>query len=456
MKSLIEKCLNKIPSEYGEIHIEKKNLLSLQLSNGHVESISKKEILQGNIRILHKGYWGFVSFNSLDDLDPYLRIAIKNSEDMAVFSKQKRRIKSHPRIKKEYVSKFKIDPLKIPLHEKYKTLIHYDKILQGFKKIVNRKLNYIERKEEIYYGNTEGSLVSQEKIFTGFSGSAIAKEGDNIQMGRDSWGGYIGYEIIPNHEEGIEHIGKNAEALLQAKMVNSGHYDVVLDPRLAGVFAHEAFGHLSEADFVYENKELMDIMQLGKKFGIENLNIIDEGNIEGESGNIYLDDEGVLPQKTYLIKEGILHSRLHSRETASTMKEELTGNARAIDPSFQPIVRMTNTYIDKGNHTFEEIIHSIENGIYAVDYIGGQTNLEMFTFSAGRAYHIQNGKIKDMYKNVVLTGNVFKTLFDIEMIGNDLVLFGGLGGCGKGGQSPLPVSTGGPHIKIKNILIGGV
>ncbi|MDD5066963.1 MAG: TldD/PmbA family protein, partial [bacterium] len=215
-------------------------------------------------------------------------------------------------------------------------------------------------------------------------------------------------------------------------------------------------GHLSEADCLYENKELLNIMKLGKPFGIKDLNIIDEGFIPGEAGSIFMDDEGVLPGKTYLIRNGILNSRLHSRETACKMNEALTGNARALDTSFQPIVRMTNTYIDKGPYSFRQILDSVEDGVYALDYNGGQTNLEMFTFSAGRAYRIQNGKIKDIFKNVTLSGNVFETLFNIEMIGDDLKFHGGLGGCGKGGQSPLPVSTGAPHVKVKNILIGGV
>ena len=229
-----------------------------------------------------------------------------------------------------------------------------------------------------------------------------------------------------------------------------------MNPRLSGVFAHEAFGHLSESDFVFENKDMMKIMTLGKKFGIEDLNIIDDGSMPDEAGSLFIDDEGVLPHKTYLIKDGILNSRLHSRETAYEMHEELTGNARAITPKFQPIVRMTNTYIENGKYSFQQILDSTPDGIYAIDYVGGQTNLEMFTFSSGRAYRIKDGKIKDIYKNVVLTGNVFETLFNIEMIGNDLKINGGLGGCGKGGQSPLPVSDGGPHIKIKNVLIGGI
>jgi TldD protein len=136
------------------------------------------------------------------------------------------------------------------------------------------------------------------------------------------------------------------------------------------------------------------------------------------------------------------------------MDEKVTGNARAISYLHPPIVRMTNTYIEPTATTLEEMLSGIKEGIYAKDWYGGTTSLEMFTFSAGEAYMIRNGKIEELLKPVVLSGNVFTTLNNIDAIGNDLDMNEG-GGCGKGGQSPLPVSNGSPHIRIQNCLIGG-
>ena len=147
--------------------------------------------------------------------------------------------------------------------------------------------------------------------------------------------------------------------------------------------------------------------------------------------------------------------RLHSRETAGIMGEEPTGNARALSYDSEPIVRMTNTYIDKGNSTFQDMISDIELGIYAVDSLGGQTELEMFTFSAGYAYMIRNGKVAELVRDVVLTGNVFETLENISMIGDKVEWPRSGGGCGKGDQSPLTVGIGSPHIRIRNVIIGG-
>ncbi|MBT4482216.1 MAG: TldD/PmbA family protein, partial [Candidatus Latescibacteria bacterium] len=140
--------------------------------------------------------------------------------------------------------------------------------------------------------------------------------------------------------------------------------------------------------------------------------------------------------------------------TAGRISELPTGNARAINFAYQPIVRMTNTFIENGVSSLEQMLDGITNGIYACEYIGGMTDLERFTFSSKYAYKIENGRITTPLRDVILSGNVFETLQNITMIGNDLRLFSGLGGCGKGGQVPLPVSLGSPHIRIENVLVG--
>ena len=232
-------------------------------------------------------------------------------------------------------------------------------------------------------------------------------------------------------------------------------HTVILDPKLAGVFAHEAFGHLSEADHVYENPRLREIMQPGRRFGPDSLQVIDDGSMVGEGGFIAYDDEGVPSGRTSLIRDGVLVGRLHNRETAARMDEAPTGNARAISHDHPPIVRMTNTYMEPREWTFERMLEDTEEGIYAIGMLGGQTDMEMFTFSAEEAYRIRGGKLAERLREVVLTGTVFKTLANIDAVGNDLRMHGGLGGCGKAGQAPLRVADGGPHVRIRNVVIGG-
>jgi TldD protein len=151
----------------------------------------------------------------------------------------------------------------------------------------------------------------------------------------------------------------------------------------------------------------------------------------------------------------VLVGRLHNRETAAKMGEPPTGNARALSYRHPPIVRMTNTAIAPGSTSFEDMIADIELGVYACDAYGGQTELENFSFSSGYAYMIRNGEIAEMVKDVILAGNLFETLMSIDAIGSDFEWTKTGGGCGKGGQSGLPVAMGAPHIRIQNVVIGG-
>jgi TldD protein len=173
------------------------------------------------------------------------------------------------------------------------------------------------------------------------------------------------------------------------------------------------------------------------------------------AGSYRYDDEGTPGRRTYLIQDGILTRRLHSRETAAKMGEPPTGNARALNHEHPPIVRMSNTYIEPRNWSLEALLADTGEGLYARGALGGQTNMEMFTFSAEEAFHIRDGRLAERVREVVLTGNVFETLANIDAIGNDLTFLGGLGGCGKDGQGPLRVATGSPHIRIRHCLVGG-
>jgi len=250
-------------------------------------------------------------------------------------------------------------------------------------------------------------------------------------------------------------VAKRAVDLLKAEPVDAGRYDVIIDPLLAGVFVHEAFGHLSEADAFAENERLRDMMAIGAHFGSDELSIIDDATMEGERGTFAYDDEGVAGDRTELVRNGVLVNHLHNRQTAGRMNEAPTGNGRALSYRFPPIVRMTNTYIEPRETEFDDMMESLERGLYVVGSRGGMTELESFTFSAKYAWLVEHGRRTKLLRNVTLSGNVFETMHNIEQIGDDLTMFGGLGGCGKDGQGPLPVGLGAPHVRIKNVVIGG-
>ncbi|MEE9198425.1 MAG: TldD/PmbA family protein, partial [Dehalococcoidia bacterium] len=320
--------------------------------------------------------------------------------------------------------------------------------------IQTTNIGYGDGHRKVVFSSSEGSYIEQERVDVMLRLSATARDGAEVQQAGVSLGSNGDFGLVEGLHDQAREVAQQAVDLLSAPKAKGGEYTVILDPVLAGVFVHEAFGHLSESDHVYENDRLKEIMVLGRRFGGEHLNVVDGAAVPGLRGSYKYDDEGVPATRSYLIREGELVGRLHSRETAAKMGEVPTGNARAIDFRFQPIVRMTNTFIEPGSTSFEEMLADVKEGVYACNWYGGMTSMEMFTFSAREAYMIRNGKVAELVRPVVLSGNVFETLKKIDVIGNDLDMNQG-GGCGKAGQSPLPVSNGSPHIRISRCLIGG-
>ncbi|MCL2593548.1 MAG: TldD/PmbA family protein, partial [Defluviitaleaceae bacterium] len=230
----------------------------------------------------------------------------------------------------------------------------------------------------------------------------------------------------------------------------------VCDPSLTGLFVHEAFGHLSEGDSLSKDPEFLKAMTLGRVLGRPILNIYDTGDIMTSRGGMVYDDEGVACRRAELVKEGVLVGRLNSRWSAAKLGEEVTGSARALNYIHPPIVRMRSTCIESGDSTFEDMIKDIKLGVYAIGTGGGETNGEMFNFAASYGYMIRDGKLAELVRDVKLQGNVFTTMENIDMIGNDAGDKDGPGGCGKGEQAPLPTSGRCPHVRIQNLIVGGV
>lgn len=439
--------------EYAEIRLSESRGTSISLTGEQVETFSSGDTIGGSVRVLNNGSWGFVSFNDLGDIEHHFRRGMEISASIG--GRDRTRIRACRAIQQHFGTPSRKDIRRIPLDEKFSLISGYNRILKSSPLVQTTRATYRDVSSRYAYLNSEGSEITYDRSYCGISLSSIARDGSVIQPYSESVSGYGGFEIAENRDETAVRVVKTACDLLKAESPAGGTYRVVADQKLAGVFIHEAFGHLSEADFVHENDRLREMMVIGRPFGPDGLNVVDSGALPGLAGYIPFDDEGVLPGETRLIQGGLLSGRLHSRETAEKMGEETTGNARAITATMQPIVRMTNTYIENGAHGRDDILHAAGDGIYAAGVIGGETNLEMFTFTSAYGYEIKNGRPGRMFRDIVLSGNVFTTLHNIEMIGNDRLMFGGLGGCGKGGQSPLPVSFGGPHLLIRDVLIGG-
>jgi len=437
-------------ADYIEARLEESRRSHLTYRGRELESVGQATAIGGNVRALVRGGWGFVSFNNLNDLPGRIELAVKQAR---LAGKEESKLAPVEPIV-DIVSPEENNPLTIPLAEKKQLLDEYNALIWCTPKLQTSIIAYGDSQKKVIFLNSSGSYIQQERSDITLRLNAVAAEDGEVQQVGLSVGSKGDFSLIKGLHQQVEQMAKHAVEVLSAPQVKGGEYTVVLDPVLAGVFAHEAFGHLSESDFVYENDRLRQIMVLGRKFGSQQLNIVDSAAIPGLRGSYKYDDEGVPATKTYLIRKGKLVGRLHSRETAAKMREKPTGNARAINYRYPPIVRMTNTYIEPGSASFDEIIGDIKEGVYAKNWVGGTTSMEMFTFSAGEAYMIRHGKLAEALRPVVLTGNVFTTLNNIDAIGNDLEMNQG-GGCGKGMQAPLPVSNGSPHIRISKCLVGG-
>jgi TldD protein len=443
--------LKNYDADYIEVHFEENQTGHITYRGKELESVNMSSSIGGNVRALAKGGWGFVSFNKLDDLPGRIEIAVRQAN---LISGDNITLSPSEPVDDVVITDEGKNPVQIPLADKKQLLDEYNEIIWSVPKIQTSVINYGDGYKKTVFINSLGSYIEQEKTDVTLRLLAIATDGNEVQQAGDSLGSRGDFNDIKSLHKEVKELAQKAVDLLSAPQITGGEYTVVLDPILAGVFTHEAFGHLSESDFVYENDRMREIMVLGKQFGTKELNIIDSAAVPNLRGSYKYDDEGTPSTKTYLIKEGKLVGRLHSRETAAKMNEEPTGNARAINYRYPPIVRMTNTFIEPQSASFKDIIGNIKEGVYAKNWYGGTTSMEMFTFSAGEAYMIRNGKVEELLRPVVLTGNVFNTLQNIDVIGNDLDMNQG-GGCGKGGQSPLPCSNGSPHIRIQHCLLGG-
>ncbi len=477
MRDQFVEALKGHKADYIEAHFEESEATHIVYRGERLEEVNRTRSSGGNVRALVKGGWGFVSFNSFNKLRDKVALAV---EEARLASREELKLSlgepvvdvvaqfhPHPSLTLRYAQGFdsgqalsplpsreRRDSATVPLAAKKELLDEYNDIMLSAGKIQSTRIAYRDVRRKVIFASSEGSYIEQSKPDLILRLTAIARENNEVQQAGLSLGSNGDFSVIEGLHHQVRELARRAAALLHASQVKGGEYTVILDPILAGVFVHEAFGHLSESDFVYQNEQLRNIMALGRRFGGRHLNIVDDATIPNLRGSYKYDDEGMPASRTYLIHEGILVGRLHSRETAAKMGEPPTGNARAINYHFPPIVRMTNTFIEPGNSSFEGMRGDIKEGVYVKDWYGGTTSLEMFTFSAGEAYMIRQGKLAELLRPVVLSGNVFVTLGNIDAVGSDLKMNQG-GGCGKGGQSPLPVSNGSPHIRVRCCLVGG-
>jgi TldD protein len=310
----------------------------------------------------------------------------------------------------------------------------------------------------ILIANNEGQLSGDVRPLVRLNINVIVEEDGKIEKGGSGGGGRFGYEYFLNDDMAMSYVDEAIEQALinlKSEAAPAGTMSVVLGPGWPGILLHEAIGHGLEGDF--NRKETSAFSgRIGQRVAADEVTVVDDGTIENRRGSLNVDDEGTPTSSTTLIERGILKGYMQDKHNARLMGVDPTGNGRRESYAHLPMPRMTNTYMLGGDHDPEEIIASVEKGIYAVQFGGGQVDITngKFVFSASQAYKIENGKITTPVKGATIIGNGPDVLTRVSMVGNDMALDSGIGTCGKDGQS-VPVGVGQPTIRIDDITVGG-
>lgn len=449
---LFEKVIAKTSSQidYIDIRAGIGYNTSILMKDGDVDEINTGMSLAARVRVLNNGAWGFAYTTDLFKINEITDTAIKFSNSL----------KGDVKLSETDIIKDKISvDVKIPLNdisiEEKKDIMKQANDAAIIDKVNSTTVSYGDSEVNELFMSSEGSEIQVKTSRVRMALNASATDGEIIQFGHDSFGGIKGFEAIADKdmEEFGRTIGQKAVRLLDAKPAPSGNFPVIADPELTGVLVHEALGHAVEGDLILQNDSILKD-KMGCQIASDIVNIFDDASLKEGFGYYPYDVEGVKTSPNQLVKDGKLVSLLNSRETASKLNMKSSGNARSLIAD-QPIVRMSNTYLQPRDNSFEELLEDIQDGIYLKGSRGGQvdTGKGIFQFNAAEGYLIKDSEITTPLRDVSLSGNILETLKNIDAVGNDFKL--SVGFCGKDGQT-APVGDGGPHTRILNALVGGM
>ena len=435
---------------YSDIRIEDVFETKIELTDGRLDEIKEKEYKGAFIRVFDGKRWYYSATSDIEGIQDEL-------DDLAKLAEASDAIDNHPVVKKFEVNQGDFceftgdkDIASTNIEDKKTLLKGYTDLLKGHDTITSLKSYYVDKRKKKTFYSSKGANLTFDFQMAGLRLAFSLKKRDKLFSESYDGSSAVFGDLKNKEKEVQEHFNKAVEFLNTAEDIKAGKYTVIFSPLAAGVFAHESFGHKSESDFMVGDEAMRKEWTMGKKVGADLLSIIDDGNPEG-SGHVTFDDEGTRAKKTYLIKDGILSGRLHSSSTAAYLEEDVTGNGRAINFEYEPIVRMTTTYIDKGNQTLDELISEVEDGVL-VETIKHGSGMSTFTIAPSLAYAIKDGKLSHPLKISVVSGNVFKTLNEIDGVSDTIQLHSFvLGGCGKMEQFPLSVGFGGPYVRVNNL-----
>jgi TldD protein len=443
---------------FADIRLEDRSGTNFTVTNSALRSFNRTSKAGAVARSLVGECWGTASSSLPLSKKGYLDLlekATKMARTCLKYSRREIDLSGITGIEKTIWQKVKEDPSTVSTEEKIEFVMDLDKAIQIDEKIATSTSAYQDARRVYRLVNTVGSKLEWDESRVRVMAQAMAREGNNLQLDYNIHDGTGGFELARsiNPVEFGSEAAKGAIELLSAEKPPSGKLTTVIDGNIAGLIAHEVCGHASEADEVVKGRSFLTGL-VGTKIGTDYVSMIDDGTLKGPLGSFPFDSEGTPASRNTIIEKGIFKGYLHTLETAVLMGVSPTGNGRAQDYNRRIFARMTNTFFDVGDWKDEEIIEDTKNGLYIIkgtsgmeDVVGGGVQA-----TALKGYLIKNGEKTRLVRRLSIAGSVLDILKTVDAVGSNLTFNGG--NCGKGEEDFIPVSSGGPHMRVE-LMVGG-
>ncbi len=452
MESIMNWAEKNISAEYIEIRGEEISKLSIELKDGIFPTFTSLKLSGFGVRVLANGAWGFSSTNRMDELKNAIENAYKMAKAASAGRHEKIKLADIDIVQDEVKTKMKLRPADVDVDEKVARMKELEKALKEAPEVASTHIRYQDASGKKMLYTSEGTQILWDMDYVWQYVWITGKNEKGMAGARDEIGSVDqGWELFK--EENTENVAGRLHRKLRAQLngvpSKRGEFPVVAGPIIVGIIAHEALGHLGEADLTI-NSPFRDL--IGKQIAPEFVSMSDRIVKNGFGNNKY-DDEGTPVKDVHIIKNGILTEIMLNREYAAKFKMEPNGHARAESYAVPPIVRMRNTIFERGDMSLEELLEGIKFGYYLVDFRGGQAELNSsFQVGVQEGYMIRNGEIAESIKDTSVSGIAIEALKQISGVGKDFGLE--MGRCGKGQMAY--VSSGGPHLRFdKGIVVGG-
>ncbi len=455
---IIKKSLSR-GGDYADLFLEHRNHVSIQLEDDKIEKIISGIDAGIGVRVILGSRSAYAYGN---DFSEESLVNLADTVSKVVREKRPGSIRTGDmdinlkKTRPEVDFKIRLNPKNVDIERKISLMKNANRIAREVSQEIKQvKVNYRDSIQNVFIATSDGLIAEDERIHTVALIQVIAARDDVLQTGYEPLGGFIGFELFENNvfDEMAQNVAQKAVKMLGAGKIGGGKMPVIISAEAGGTMIHEAVGHGLEADLAQQGLSVFS-NKIGQQIASPLITVIDDSTLPNRRGSFRFDDEGVISCRTILVEKGVLKGYMYDRLTAKKDNTYSTGNGRRESYECRPIPRMTNTYIAPGGNDPQEIIKSVDRGMFVKKMGGGQVNTVTgeFVFEVSEGYKIENGEIGEPVRGATLIGNGPDVLKSIDMVGKDIGF--SIGTCGKDAQG-VPVADAMPTVRIPEIVVGG-